>query len=304
MKPMVEIICPGPSLRAGQNALGTALLSFQPVVLKNFPQSPQLEPLLEVLRFLGASIVKEGKALVVDAASLNISAVPPQMAPHEDAFQLLVGPLLARFKKVAWPQLSPKLKNLFPPLGIKLSSKDGFTLLEGQIESLTFELPEKDGLLTLVLVLASLSAKGEVVLRNVSQEPEVEDTFNLLRKMGANISYKSENNLIVQPFNLKDLEFTEHQIINDRHQAVRAVCRVLSKGEEAHVKGINVKYLTAFLSKLDAAGISYKITDNDLYVWIEDPASIQPIEIKTGPYPKFEEEWREPFENLLRTYQS
>lgn len=298
---MSKAIKPGGSILAARSALAAAVLSPELVVLKNIPQHPKLKNFLELLNFLGVTVTHKKGELTVDTSRLNTSAVPANLADKNAYSQILMGPLLARLQKAAWPQLNAKLTEAFSLLGLKISQEDGYTVLENRVDGGSVTLPEKDDLLTLALTFTSVNAQNKVVLQNAAQSPEVDDSVELLTKMGASVKRESDGSIVIQPVKPENLEFTEHRVINDRHAAVHAICQTLSKGAEAKIEGVNAKHLTAFLSKLDAVGISYKVTDKVLSVWIEDPAKIKPLEIDPKPYPGFEKAWLNNFVRMIET---
>lgn len=298
---MSKVIKPEGSVLAAQNALAATVLSPELTVLKNVPRHRSVTEFIEILTFLGATVTREESELTVNASNLNISAVPVKMAQQTPRAVILVGSLLARLQKAAWPSPPAQVAQVLTLLEPKVSQQEEYTVFEGQPGGGRVALEERSDLSTLAVVFTAVSADQETIIAEAALDPEVSDTLELLEKMGVSIECGSDA-MVIQPTDLSNLEFAEHKIINDRHQAVREICVALSQGEEAKVEGVNSKHLTAFLSKLDAAKINYKVTDNTLNVWIEDSSKLQSVELDPKPYPGFEKQWLDSFVTMLGSY--
>ena len=71
-------------------------------------------------------------------------------------------------------------------------------------------------------------AKGETILENCAQEPEIDDLILLLNKMGAKIQRHLDNPATITIQGVSKLSGAKHEVIADRNEAVTFACAALA----------------------------------------------------------------------------
>lgn len=284
------------SLKATQQAAIAAVLSPEPVTLKNTPSVPHLPG---VLGYLGVDVERiDDDELLIDALEVTDSVLPANLTEKiGPVSQLFFGPLLTRTGRAALPIENAALFTALGNLGVQISREDNFVILAGQVQGGSVALLESERLDTLTVVLAAVAGRGVTMVQNAAQEPEVDNTLNLLTEMGAQVARTEPEVIVVEGVALGRLCEAEHEVIYDRDQTVVEVCQALAAGEEIQIENVEPRHLTAFLSKLDAAGANYKIRDNTLHTWREGP--LRMVELNPKPFPGFEPQWVGPFERMI-----
>ena len=95
---------PAGNKNAALPVIAASLLADGPVEIGNVPRIRDVETLLELVTFLGATVAwREDGILVIDPSGLEPRALDPALCTKIRASILLAGPLLARFGEVVLP---------------------------------------------------------------------------------------------------------------------------------------------------------------------------------------------------------
>ena len=188
--------------------IAAALLTEEPVILRNIPNIEDVQVMLEVYRSLGG----ETKALGHNAWRLTLpdiksSEIPPEQARKIRASILFAGPLLAQTGKTILPppggdvighrRLDTHLLAL-TELGAKVKIKDTFVFSAPRLKGADIYLDEASVTATENAIMAAVLAKGETVLTNAACEPHVQDLCRMLTAMGAKINGIGSNVLTIK----------------------------------------------------------------------------------------------------------
>lgn len=189
-------------------ALAAALLSNEPVHLRNMPGIGDVDVFIDLLRGLKVEIEPDGEAaLVASAARVSSGRVDAQLGRQIRMSLLVAGPLLARLGHAELPppggdvigrrRIDTHLLAL-QALGAKVdASRDGYRLTASRLRGADILLDEMSVTATENVLLAAVLADGRSVIRNAASEPHVQDLCTLLTAMGARISGIGTNCLIV-----------------------------------------------------------------------------------------------------------
>jgi UDP-N-acetylglucosamine 1-carboxyvinyltransferase len=189
-------------------ALAAALLSDEPVHLRNMPGIGDVDVFIDLLRGLKVEIEPDGEAaLVASAARVSSGRVDAQLGRQIRMSLLVAGPLLARLGHAELPppggdvigrrRIDTHLLAL-QALGAKVdASRDGYRLTASRLRGADILLDEMSVTATENVLLAAVLADGRSVIRNAASEPHVQDLCTLLTAMGARISGIGTNCLIV-----------------------------------------------------------------------------------------------------------
>jgi UDP-N-acetylglucosamine enolpyruvyl transferase len=191
--------------------LAATLLTEEPCIIDNIPRITDVEKMLEILKSLGSQIkwLDEHKARIcnkdVSLASLNKAAVGAMRSSI-----LLLGPILARFSEVTFPEPGgciignrPIDTHLYAlgKLGTNISRANGYWRLEAKrLKGTRIILPEFSVTATENTLMAASLAQGKTVIRLAAAEPHVQDLCHFLQKMGAKIKGLKAFKLQTMPY--------------------------------------------------------------------------------------------------------
>ena len=188
--------------------LAAALLTDEPVILRNIPDIEDVQVMLEVYRSLGGKVeVLSPNAYRLLLADITGSGVPREYAQKVRASILFAGPLLARTGKAVLPPPGGdvigrrRLDTHFlalTELGAAVSINDEFIFTAESLKGADIFLDEASVTATENAVMAAVLAQGETILTNAASEPHVQDLCRMLTSMGAVISGIGSNILTIR----------------------------------------------------------------------------------------------------------
>ncbi len=281
--------------------LCAALLSAEPVALRNVPRLRDVATMRALLERMGVRVQTHG-----ERGGMTLHATDPlePLAPYElvktmRASILVLGPLLARCgrARVSLPggcaigsrPVDQHIKGL-QAMGAEITVEHGYiearlpvgrTRLRGA--RITTDMVTVTG--TENLMMAATLAEGETVLENAAQEPEVVDLAELLIAMGARIEGHGTSRIHVQ--GVPALRGAEHTVVADRIEAGTFLCAVAATGGEAWLQGARGDHLDAVVDKLLAAGVQVQPGDGGLRVASPGGAALRAQSFRTTEYPGF-----------------
>ena len=274
--------------------LAACLLTEGKCQLENVPCLTDILTMCSVLEELGVRVKRKDKTVEVDSASLSCWETPFDLVKLMRASILLLGPLLARYKRarVSLPggcnigarPVDLHLEGL-RQLGASIEVRNGY--IEARVKenlrgaNICLNVPSVGA--TENIMFAATLAKGTTLIKNPSWDPEVVDVINFLRKMGAHI--EGEGTDILRIDGVKELSPAKHSIIPDRIQAgTLLMAAVITRGEVV-LEGISPNYLSLILDKLRQMGA--EIDADGHAIRVKGDGALGPIGVKTLPYPGF-----------------
>lgn len=266
--------------------------------IKNVPDLVDVNYALKILTELGAEVSfdkNRNEVTILQPENLSTSA-DYDLVRKMRASILVLGPLLARFgqAKVSLPggcaigtrPIDQHLKAI-ELLGAKVEVNQGY--VEAQAKTLYgaevfFDQPTVGG--TENALMAAVLAEGKTQLKNVAQEPEIEDLALCLNAMGAKIEGYGTREITVEGVkSLKPLD--GHSVIGDRIEAgTFAVAAAITKSDLS-IKGCKPKFLNAFLSSLSSMGVPVEQTSDGFSVFGSQIKKLTPTQVTTAPHPGF-----------------
>jgi len=135
------------------------------------------------------------------------------------------------------------------------------------------------------IMLASVFAEGETIVRNAAKEPEIVDLQSFLKGMGVSIEGAGTSVIRIKG-SYRKLSDIEHTIIPDRIVAGTYMIAAAITGGEILIKNVIPDHISSVSSILKECGCKIKIGDGKLF--IKGPSRPSAIEvIRTLPYPGF-----------------
>ena len=278
--------------------LCAALLTAQPVTLRNVPRLQDVATMLKLIRNMGVSVEQSADGTVrIDASKLSSPEAPYELVKTMRASVLALGPLLARFGEatVSLPggcaigsrPVDQHIKGL-QAMGADITVEHGYMLAKlpkGQKRlkgaRITTDMVTVTG--TENLLMAATLAEGETILENAAQEPEIPDLAEMLIQMGAKIEGHGSSRIRIQ--GVEALHGCDHRVVADRIEAGTFLCAVAATGGDVVLKYGRADHLDAVIEKLVAAGATVTaLTDG---IRVQSQGRLQAQSFRTTEYPGF-----------------
>ena len=299
--PLRGVVQASGAKNAALPAMAAALLTADPVELRNVPQLMDVRTLRRLLGSLGAEARQDGDELRIDAADVGSFEASYDLVKTMRASVLVLGPLLARFgrARVSLPggcaigarPVDQHIKGL-QALGADIEVEHGYIVARvgtpsGRLRGarITTDMVTVTG--TENLMMAAALAEGETLIDNAAREPEVVDLARLLRAMGARISGEGTSQIRIE--GVDRLHGAQHRIIPDRIEVGTFLCAALATRGDVTVAGADPGHQDALLDKLREAGAGIDSGAD----WIRLRADALPggrpraVSVRTSEYPGF-----------------
>ncbi|MDR1727457.1 MAG: UDP-N-acetylglucosamine 1-carboxyvinyltransferase [Acidobacteriota bacterium] len=275
-------------------AMAATLLTAETIRLENIPYVKDILTTRTLLESMGvaASVSEDGAGEFKADAPTSLEA-PYELVKTMRASVLVLGPLLARFKKarVSLPggcAIGARPINLhlqgLEKMGAKCEVTHGY--VDATAEALRGAYIQMDTVTvtgTENLMMAAVLAEGVTVLDNAACEPEVENLADMLRAMGAEIEGDGTRTIRIR--GVKRLKGCRHKVIPDRIEAgTFAIAAAITQGD-VEIANCNPKHLTSVLTQLNLVGAEISLGENGFRV--RGHAAVSSKNVTTFPYPAF-----------------
>lgn len=292
--PLAGDLCVSGSKNAALPEMAAALLSEEPVRLKNVPRVTDTRVMADIIRGLGGACDGEG-AVDINAAAARSHDVPDEHGRRMRATILLLGALLGRFGSARLPRpggddigarrVEQHLRGL-RQMGARID--ESATEIVAHADRLrgariVFDLPTVTG--TENILLAAVRAEGRTEIFNAAREPHVQDLCQLLGKMGARIEGIGTERLVVD--GVPELGGAEHTVVPDYLEAGTYAIAAVAAGGELRLECSRPEDLNIVLLKLEQAGAHVEVGEGWFRVGRRKGSRINPTDMSTWPYPGF-----------------
>lgn len=276
--------------------IAAALLGRGKTTLRNVPLISDIEIMSEVLRCLGATVERDGHALVVDTGAVEEHETPYELVSKMRASISVLGPLIGRFgrARVAMPggcQIGARKIDMhlvgLEAIGVAFAMDHGF--LEASAPNglrgahVVLDFPSVGA--TENLLMAAVVAEGATVIENAAREPEIVDLANMLVAMGARVEGAGSSIIEVEGVPLDAMHPCEHTTVGDRIEAGTFLAGGALTGGPVTVRGIDPSYLRVALMKLSSMGCDVETGED--WITVSRTRPLEPIDIQTLPHPGF-----------------
>ncbi|WP_300539510.1 UDP-N-acetylglucosamine 1-carboxyvinyltransferase [Sphingosinicella sp.] len=298
---------------AALTLMPAAILTEEPLTLRNLPRLADVDTFGHLLNQHGVSTMIEGhrrgefgRVMTIKAARLTSTLAPYDIVRKMRASVLVLGPLLARGGEatVSLPggcaignrPVDLHLKAM-EALGAEIEVTSGYVkattakgLVGGRIDFPIVSVGATENAL-----MAAVLAKGETVIENAAREPEIVDLANCLNAMGAKIEGHGTSTIRVQ--GRTSLHGATYAVMPDRIEAGSYACAVGTAGGEVELVGADLATLGVVADRLRDAGLEVTATDEGVRVKRNGP--IRAIDIETQPFPGFPTDMQAQFMAML-----
>ncbi|WP_375396992.1 UDP-N-acetylglucosamine 1-carboxyvinyltransferase [uncultured Sphingomonas sp.] len=279
-----------------------ALLTEEPVTLRNLPRLADVDSFGHLLNQLGASTEIEGarptdfgRVMTIRAGRLTSTEAPYDIVRKMRASILVLGPLVGRAgeAKVSLPggcaignrpidlhlrALEAMGADIELAAGYVRASAPGGRLPGGRV---TFSIVSVGA--TENAVMAAVTARGGTIIENAAREPEIVDLCNLLLAMGASISGVGTGTLEIE--GRDRLHGATYRVMPDRIEAGSYACAAAITGGSVDLVGIKADDMRATIAGLADAGVTVIEKGDVLTIAADGP--LRPLTLSTAPFPGF-----------------
>lgn len=276
--------------------LAASILGKTPSLLEDIPDLADVKTICQVLECLGVRIEKIGlNSLRIDSSNITSCEAPYELVNKMRASFLVMGSLLARCGKARISQpggcaigvrpIDIHLKG-FEALGVKIEYGDGYIQAiapTGGMVGTTIYLDFPSVGATENIMMAAAMAKGQTILENPAQEPEIIDLANYLNVMGARVRGAGTNKIRID--GVPEMLGAEHTVIPDRIEAGTYMVAVAMTGGDVRVDNVYCEHLSPLISKLREMGVIIHEDVNG--VRVIGSGLLKAADIKTLPHPGF-----------------
>ncbi len=277
-------------------------------VIHNCPNLRDVNITLEMLKYLGANVQREGDTLTIDTRGRLGNHIPEKLMRQLRSSIVFMGAILARNKraKISAPggcELGPRPIDLhikaLKELGVKIRETHGYIFCNGLgMEGKEIHLSFPSVGATENIMLAACLAKGKTIIQNVAKEPEIEDLAAYLNKMGAKISGAGTSRIVID--GVERLDAAEHRVMPDRIVATTYLCCAAVTGGSVEIRKVIPDHLSASLSCLRDCGCEIAVGRD--WVKLKAPGRLHSVsDITTMPYPGFPTDAQSMFLAMLCT---
>ena len=281
-----------------------AILSDDIVKINGVPNISDIKALEEILVYLGAKITNKNGKIVIDTKEILNKEIPEHVSKKLRASYYFMSVLLGKYKKVSmyFPggcnigkrPIDQTLK-AFRALGATVIEKDNkYDIYADELigNEINLDMPSVGA--TINAIFASVKAKGQTIINNSAQEPEIDNVIDFLNNMGADIK-RDKTSIIIN--GVEHLHSSEINVIPDRIEAGTYLILGALIGDNLKVENVISEHISSLLDKFDEIGVNYKIDKNSIIVSKTD--NLKPVDVITKGYPGFATDLQQPFTVLL-----
>ena len=286
--------------------LAAAVLTEEPVCIKNLPDIRDINVLLQAIEGIGARIERvDAHTVIINSANVHPMAVDDEYIRKIRASYYLIGALLGRFKKtqVVLPggcnignrPIDQHIKG-FEALGANVAIQHGMVIAEAKVlEGNHIYLDIASVGATINIMLAACLAEGQTILENAAKEPHVVDVANFLNSMGANI--KGAGTDVIRITGVTRLHGSTYSIIPDQIEAGTFMLAAAATRGDVTIRNVIPKHLEAISAKLEEIGAF--VEEFDDAVRVVATKRLGHTHVKTLPYPGFPTDMQAQITTLL-----
>ncbi|NJR77989.1 UDP-N-acetylglucosamine 1-carboxyvinyltransferase [Sphingomonas corticis] len=291
-----------------------ALLTDEPVTLRNLPRLADVDGFGHLLNQVGASTSIEGtspgefgRVMTIRAGQLTSTEAPYDIVRKMRASILVLGPILARMgeARVSLPggcaignrPIDLHLKAL-EAIGAELEMSAGYVTARapgGRLSGGRYAFPIVSVGATENVLMAAATARGPSRIENAAREPEIVDLCRCLVAMGAQIEGIGTETLEIE--GVDELHGATYAVMPDRIEAGSYACAVAVAGGDVELTEVAPDEMGATIDALRAAGVTVEAGKRSMRV-VSD-GKLAPLTLSTAPYPGFATDMQAQFMAML-----
>jgi UDP-N-acetylglucosamine 1-carboxyvinyltransferase len=301
--PLSGTVRPAGNKNAALPLLAAAVLTTEPVVLRNVPRISDVGTMLDLISELGGTVEWRGdNEVLVDASGVTgADGIDRGLSERIRASFLLAGPLLARFGHASMPppggdvigrrRLDPHL-DAFRALGAEIDNERDILLrAPNGLRAGDVFMDEPSVMATENALMAAALTPGSTIIGNAACEPHIQDLARMLVKMGADITGIGSNVLTVM--GKKELSGCDHTVAPDHIEIGSFMALAGVTGGTLRIQGVRRDDLRMICLVFSRLGLQSHFDGDDLVVEGEEHLVVSrdvgeyKLKIQDGPWPAF-----------------
>ncbi len=274
--------------------LAASILTREDCIIDNIPKITDVERMENILKGLGASVKRISKHKVeINCSKIDTTNPDFQEVKEMRSSILLMGPLLARFKKIKIPHPGGCIIGARPigthfealeALGAKIAQDQNYLRLEAKkLIGTKIVLREFSVTATENAMMAACFASGISVIKIAAAEPHIQDLANFLNSMGAKIKGAGTHTITIE--GVEELHGTKYTLAPDQIEAGTFVIAAIVTRGDVTINKINPDHLDIILEKLREARANFEVGKD--YIHVKPSSLLKATNIDTRPYPGF-----------------
>ncbi len=282
-----------------------AILAESEVVLDNLPDISDVAVYSEILKELGADVIRDGDTMRINPSGLLSKPMPNGKVKLLRASYYLMGAMLGRFGEatIGLPggcnfeprPIDQHIKG-FEALGATVTNDHGSIRISAKkLRGAKIYLDVASVGATINIMLAASRAEGLTLIENAAKEPEIIDVATLLNAMGAKIKGAGTETIRIE--GVTQLHGCRHSIIPDRIQAGTYMIAAAATRGDVLIDNVIPKHLEAITAKLEEMGV--EVIEMDESIRIIGKPEYNSIDVKALVYPGFATDLQSPMTTLL-----
>lgn len=288
--------------------LSAVLLTDEKVTISNIPNIVDVNALIDLLKDLGVSVTQDAadtytfQAKNIDLAFLQTETFRKKASSLRGSI-MIIGPLLARFKKAYMPRPGgDKIGRRrldthflgFEKLGATFhyNNEDSFFSVNAEnLKGAYMLLDEASVTGTANVVMAACLAQGTTTIFNAACEPYLQQLCNMINRMGGKISGIGSNLLSIE--GVEKLQGTTHRLLPDMIEIGSFIGLAAMTGSAITIKDVQHQHLGLIPDIFKRLGIQFEIVNDDIVIPEQDQYEIQTfidgsiLTIADAPWPGF-----------------
>jgi UDP-N-acetylglucosamine 1-carboxyvinyltransferase len=294
-------LTPSGNKNAAFPLIAAALLTDQPLTLRNVPDISDVRTMLQAVEGLGVEVTRHDRHTVtLHARALHSTEPDPALLRRIRGALVLMGPLLARegrarFGASGGDQIGRRRIDShvlgLQALGATLEAGPDVALRAPRLRGADILLDEASVTATENVVAAAVLAEGTTLIRNAASEPHVQDHCRLLVRMGARIEGIGSNLLVIQ--GVRALAGADFTLGPDFMEVGSFLALAAATGGEIEIRDAGVEHMRMSLTVFRRLGVEVQVRGEHLLVPGGQHPSIAADlgnaipRIDDGPWPAF-----------------
>jgi UDP-N-acetylglucosamine 1-carboxyvinyltransferase len=285
-----------------------AILSKQPITIKNIPEIEDVDRSLELLESLGAIVTRTKQKAIIDTSRVKDTTLEPKLADKFRGSIMFVGPILARFGEVKFPHpggcvigAGGRPIDLFlegyKAYGAEVHEDHGnfYHIKATKLHPADYFFPFVSVTATESMLMMASIIPGKTTLKNCAMEPEIEALADYLNKQGAKIKGAGSPTITIEGYkNLKADTFT---VIPDRIETGSFAIMAAATNSEITITNCNPEHIMTLLVILKKIGVNFETGSN--WIKMKKSGELSACDIKTHEYPGFATDLQSPYVVLM-----
>ena len=307
-KPLKGEIIPQGAKNEALQVLCATLLTEEEVIIDNIPDIIDVNKLIGLLAGFGVEVRK----LSAGKYAFNAGKVDPAFFDQESFIQkvsqlrgsvMIVGPLLARFRKALIPKPGGdkigrrRLDTHFlglEKLGARFTydTRNSVYRIEAKTLTGTYMLLDEASVTgTANIVMAATLAKGTTTIYNAACEPYVQQLCRMLNSMGAKISGVGSNLLTIE--GVSRLHGCTHRLLPDMIEIGSFIGMAAMTRSEITIRNVGYENLGMIPDVFRKLGIKMELRQDDIHIPVQDNYEVESfidgsiLSISDAPWPGF-----------------